>query len=241
MSTEISINSPLLPVNSSNRIQTLDVLRGVALLGILVVNIEAFALPSGVLFDPHSAGGFEGANQFVWEWSTVFFFEKMMAIFSMLFGAGIVLFCNKAETAGVQPAKTYYRRILGLLLIGLIHAYFLWHGDILVPYALTGLLLYLFRKRSPKALITVGVVFLVFGALMQFVAGLQFSWLRNSAEEAKTLEAAGKAVPALAQELAKVWDEINTQFLLGGEALEKEVAAYRGAISKHYECVRQYH
>jgi uncharacterized protein len=229
LSTEISINSHLLPVSESERIQTLDVLRGIALLGILVVNIEVFALPNGVFFDPRLAGGFEGANQFVWKWSTVFFFEKMMAIFSMLFGAGIVLFCAKGEAAGIKPAKTYYRRILGLLLVGLIHAYFFWYGDILVPYALTALILYLFRRRSAKALIIVGVVFLVFGSLIQFAAGLQFSWMRSSAEEYRAAEASGKTTSDLTKELAKAWDQISAQFLQSEETIEKETAAYRGS------------
>jgi uncharacterized protein len=226
---EMSVDSHLAPVGDAERIQSLDILRGVALLGILIINIEFFALPSATFADPRLAGGFDGINQFIWKWSTILFFEKMMAIFSMLFGAGIVLFCTKGEDAGIKPGVTYYRRILGLLLIGLIHAYFLWYGDILVPYALTALILYLFRRRSPKALIIVGVVLLVFGSLMQFAAGLQFGWMRSSVEEVKAAKAAGKPVSELKQELAKTWDEVGVQFFPSEELLAKETAAYRGS------------
>lgn len=225
----MQIDSHLSPVGNSERIQSLDILRGVAILGILIINIEFFALPSSTFTDPRIAGGFDGANQFVWKWSTILFFEKMMAIFSMLFGAGIVLFCTKGEAAGIKPGVTYYRRILGLLLVGLIHAYFFWYGDILVPYALAALILYFFRRRSPKALIIVGVVLLVFGSLMQFAAGLQFGWMRSSVEEVKAAEASGKTVSAMTQELAKAWDEISAQFLPSEELLAKETAAYRGS------------
>lgn len=226
---EMSVESHLAPVGNTERIQTLDLLRGVALLGILIINIEFFALPSSTFTDPRLAGGFEGANQIVWKWSTIFFFEKMMAIFSMLFGAGIVLFCAKGEAAGIKPGVTYYRRILGLLLIGLIHAYFFWYGDILVPYALTALILYFFRRRSPKALIIVGIVLLVFGSLMQLAAGLQFGWMRSSAEKYHAAEAAGETTSDLTKEMAKAWDEVSVQFLPSEELLAKETAAYRGS------------
>ena len=81
-----------------------------------------------------------------------------MTIFSMLFGAGLVLMDQRAARAGASVRGVYYRRVLWLLAIGLIHAYLIWSGDILVLYAECGLFLYLFRNRSPRTLIIVGVV-----------------------------------------------------------------------------------
>ncbi len=79
------------PVAPTDRIATVDVLRGFAVLGILVINIEFFALPSLVYHNPTVAGGFAGINLLTWKVSHVLFLQKMMAIFSMLFGAGLML------------------------------------------------------------------------------------------------------------------------------------------------------
>ena len=74
----------------------------------------------------------------------------MMTIFSMLFGAGLVLMDQRAASRGASVRGVYYRRVLWLLVIGLIHAYLIWSGDILVLYAECGLLLYLFRNWTPE-------------------------------------------------------------------------------------------
>ena len=74
----------------------------------------------------------------------------MMSLFAILFGAGLVLMSDRAEARGASNLGTYYRRIFWSFCIGMIHAYLIWSGDILVMYALCGLLLYLFRRRSPR-------------------------------------------------------------------------------------------
>ena len=80
-----------LPVAAVDRIESIDVLRGFALFGILAINIYFFALPGAVMFNPPLAGGFNGLNFLTWQITSVFFLQKMMGIFSMLFGAGIIL------------------------------------------------------------------------------------------------------------------------------------------------------
>jgi uncharacterized protein len=82
---------------------------------------------------------------------------KMMTIFSMLFGAGLVLMDHRAAARGARIGWVYYRRVLWLLLIGLVHAYLIWGGDILVLYAECGLFLYLFRNKTPRTLILLGI------------------------------------------------------------------------------------
>jgi uncharacterized protein len=144
------------PVSSSERYFAVDVVRGFALLGILAMNIVAFAWPFSAYDNPLRGGGFTGLDRAVWFGNHLIFEDKMMTIFSMLFGAGLVLMDQRAEGRGVRVRGVYYRRVLWLLLIGLIHAYLIWMGDILVLYAECGLLLYFCRKLKPQALIIAG-------------------------------------------------------------------------------------
>src|SRR5262245_28441400 len=135
------------PVAPAERVTAVDVLRGVALLGILPMNIVAFAWPFSAYFDPTAGGGFEGLDRVIWIVCHIVFDQKMLTIFSMLFGAGLVLMGERAEARGRSITGIYYRRVLWLLAIGMVHAYLLWDGDILVAYAQCGLFLYLFRRN----------------------------------------------------------------------------------------------
>lgn len=152
----------LTPVVRTERISAVDTVRGVALLGILLINIVSFALPADAYDEPSIAGGATGINLATWTINYVLFEGKMRALFSMLFGAGVVLLSSRLEqrdpTAAV--ADIYYRRVLWLLAFGLVHAYFFWEGDILYFYAVSGLILFPFRKLKPKALILTGVLVL---------------------------------------------------------------------------------
>ncbi len=142
------------PVESVERVIALDVLRGFALLGILVMNIQAFSMPEAAYFLPTVYGSLEGVNLWVWAFSHIFFDQKFMALFSMLFGAGLVLQTVRLENRGATGL--YYRRIFWLLLIGLAHAYLLWSGDILVTYAICGALIFCCRNCSPRKLLLAG-------------------------------------------------------------------------------------
>jgi len=85
---------------SNQRIDALDALRGLAVLGILVMNIQSFAMPVAAYLNPDAYGSLDGINGAVWILSHVLADQKMMALFSMLFGAGIVLFCERAAHSG---------------------------------------------------------------------------------------------------------------------------------------------
>lgn len=166
------------PTPESERILSLDVLRGFAVLGILVMNVQSFSMISSAYMNPTAGGGlsFEGIHRLVWTLSHLLADQKFLSIFSMLFGAGIVLLTSRREAAGLSAASLHYRRSFWLLVIGLAHGIFLWYGDILVTYALCAFLAYLFRKVRPVPLVIVGgLIFLVpvglfsfFGWSMQF-------------------------------------------------------------------------
>ena len=142
----------LQPVQQKERIASLDVLRGFALLGILLVNVGAFSMPSAAYFNPSAYGSLEGIDGFVWRAVHLLADFKFMAIFSMLFGAGIVLMWQHAEVQSEGSAGIHYRRMFWLIVFGLLHAHLLVYGDILYWYGVTGLFVFLFRKRSPTTL-----------------------------------------------------------------------------------------
>jgi uncharacterized protein len=163
------------PVTAKERIASLDVLRGIALLGILPMNVQAFSMIGAAYINPTAYGDLRGANYWVWFLSHLLTDQKFVGIFSMLFGAGIFLMTSHVEASGRRPAPLHYRRMGWLILFGLLHGYLLWFGDILTAYGLCGLLAFVFRKMPPRRLIIIGlaliavttVVFGFFGWSMQ--------------------------------------------------------------------------
>ncbi|MCC4587796.1 DUF418 domain-containing protein [Xanthomonas sp. NCPPB 1067] len=141
----------LLPIAANERIVVLDVLRGFALLGILLMNIEAFVGPldlavSGV--EPHWRGADRIADALVY----IFVQGKFYTLFALLFGMGFAVMAQRAEQGGRGFYGMYLRRTAGLLAIGLAHALLLWSGDILVTYALLAVVLLVTRSVPTLAL-----------------------------------------------------------------------------------------
>ena len=164
------------PVASGERIATLDVLRGAALLGILLMNMEAFAGPLDLSFtgiDPHWPGIDRWADAFVY----VFVQGKFFTLFSLLFGAGFAVMAQRAEAARRNFTGFYLRRSLGLLGIGLGHALLLWSGDILVSYALLSFLLLAFREAPRSWLPALGGAAYLSAAALMLLLGLMVSLL----------------------------------------------------------------
>jgi uncharacterized protein len=145
----------------SERIALLDVLRGIALLGILLVNIAAF---SGTLFlSPAAAARLPGASLTEpLDFALAALVEaKFYSLFSFLFGIGFAIISDRAEQHGARPTAVLMRRYFVLLGIGLIHSTFIWFGDILVLYSLLGMVLLLFRRMSTRSLLTWSVAMLL--------------------------------------------------------------------------------
>ena len=183
------------PVGAPERIPSIDVLRGFALLGILLMNIVSFALPDAAYWDPTAAGGAAGVDLAAWLLSAVLFEGKMRSIFSMLFGAGVVLLTSRVEERGLeaQAADIYYRRALWLIAFGLAHAYFLWGGDILYGYGVAALVLYPFRRQSPRFLVLAGLLLLAILVPKSLLDGRHIESLRARAAAAASAKAAGHA------------------------------------------------
>ena len=165
----ISKYSPIAPWQ---RIISIDVLRGFAVLGILIMNIQCFSMIFSAYDNPTVYGDLTGINKWVWMLSHIIADQKFMSIFSILFGAGIILMTDNLEKKGLHSTGLHYRRMMWLLIFGLLHAYLLWFGDILVSYALVGMIAYLFRKKTPKTLLIVGISLIV----VPFLLSLFFNW-----------------------------------------------------------------
>jgi uncharacterized protein len=163
------INS--LPMPESGRLEPLDLLRGVAVLGILLLNIQLFAMPFAAYANPMALGDPPQRDLTIWALNHLLADQKFMTIFALLFGAGVALFSNRIEARGAQPAALHYRRMGWLLVFGLLHAYLLWYGDILVLYAVCGSVVFLVRRWSPRALLTTGLVILGIGSGLSLFAG----------------------------------------------------------------------
>jgi uncharacterized protein len=143
-----------------DRILTLDVIRGIGVMGIFSVNVIGFAMIEAAYFNPGAYGGHTGADLALWAINMVFIDGKMRTLFSMLFGASMLLVIERAEAAGRSGWWTHFRRMVVLLGFGLLHYYFIWFGDILTLYAVSGLIAFLCRRMEPEKLIALGAALL---------------------------------------------------------------------------------
>ncbi len=140
------------PTTTRERIDLLDILRGFALLGILIVNMGLFSFPFIAAFTgtPRGEGALDHAVEFL---TYALATGKFYPLFSFLFGLGMWLQMERIQEAGGAPARFMVRRLLVLMGFGLAHALLIWNGDILFIYALVGLVALLFRKAQPRTLL----------------------------------------------------------------------------------------
>ncbi len=234
------------PVALSQRVTSVDTLRGFALLGILVMNIIAFAYPSMAYMNPDLeslrpyAGEFAGANKAVWWMAHTFFDMKMMSIFSMLFGAGLVLMNERSTSkySGVAGGDrtsfsgVYYRRLMWLFLIGMIHAYLIWWGDILVAYALCGLLLYPLRRMKPVWLIVIGSIVAMVAVVIGLGFGGAMEYVRTQAIEAQRILDAGGTPTDAQRSMLNSSAEMMKGMNPPAEDMSKAITNMRGSIGE---------
>jgi uncharacterized protein len=215
------------PVEAADRIASIDVLRGFALLGILVINIYTFALPGVVIKNPPLAGGFTGFDFATWLVSHMIFYHKFMPIFSMLFGAGVLLLTSRLEEKSLEVRRIYYRRIFWLVIFGLLHAYLLWVGDILYPYAISGVFVYLFRRSSVRRLIIVGVIGICISMFSNHMLGQLFGYMRSGAERAEIALAEGRELNKDKKRFVESWESMRKNLMPTPEDIESVNETYR--------------
>ncbi|MFT6407573.1 MAG: hypothetical protein ACJAQ6_000986 [Arenicella sp.] len=159
-------------IKVQQRIISLDLLRGIAVFGILWMNIQSFSAPLAAYSNPTAYGDFSGANFWAWAIANVFVEFKFMTLFSILFGAGIAIFYRRASEKGFDARALNTRRMQWLLVFGLIHGYFIWYGDILFVYAVCGLIAVRFVETSTKRVLISASVMLAVPVLFIFLLSL---------------------------------------------------------------------
>ena len=187
------------------RISSLDALRGVAVLGILLVNVQSFAFVAAARTNPTVQGNLEGVNWLIWLLTYVIFDGKFISMFAILFGASIVLLADRCARRGVPAGPIHLRRMGILLVIGLLHAHLLWYGDWLATLAVSGALAFLYHDLPPRRLLVAGLVIYAIGSVIALVVTW---WLP-------------RAGPELLAETAARWAP-------SPEAIAWEVERYRG-------------
>ncbi len=209
------------------RVDSLDLLRGMAVLGMMVMNIQSFSMIRAAYINPTAFGDLAGLNKWVWIGSHVMADQKFLSIFSILFGAGIILFTERLEVKNLAVRKIFFRKLILLLMAGLIHSYFIWYGDILVCYALCAFLIYWIRNWKPGGLLTLGLVLLavpafnywLFGeSLKQWpeeaLTGIAAAWKPGTTAVAAELEAMRGGYFAQVSERASAAFEFQTYIFL---------------------------
>ena len=218
--------APLEPVRRVERVGAVDVLRGFALLGILVINVYAFGLPVPAYLNPFKGGGQGPLDIGTWWTSHLFFEMKFMTIFSMLFGAGLVLMAERAEARGGRFGPTYYRRLFWLLVIGLVHGYLLWFGDILFWYAACGMILYPMRRLRATTLLVVGMALVSVVVLIMLGFGFfALPQMKADAEDARSALEAGETLTEEQEAALEQWAFMDAD----EDQLAEEIEAYRGS------------
>lgn len=169
-----------------DRLVSIDALRGVAVLGILMMNVQGFAMTPFAYDNPTMMMDLTGPNLDVWAMAHTFFAVKFITIFSTLFGAGIILMVGDGDSTG-----KHFPRMLWLLAFGAIHAYVLWWGDILFQYALLGMIAVNFRKMGVGKLLFWGFFFIAIAALLMVggtYLGAMFATPDAAAQEAAMMQ-----------------------------------------------------
>jgi len=222
--TEATPATPL-----SRRIVTLDAVRGVAVMGILLLNIIDFAMPGQAYVDPRFYGGADGANWWTWAIVYVLFDGKMRGLFTMMFGASMVLIAERAEASGRSAANAHYARLAVLFLFGMVHAYLIWAGDILALYAVCGAIAFVAWRWRSRALLFAGICLLLF----KLSAGMV------TYGDVRALEAAAQAPAASAQTRAQ-WQTLHDAAAPDPATAAQELAAYRGSYAAAFAARRQF-
>ncbi len=215
------------PGPTANRIAAVDALRGLAVLGIFIINVEYLSMPLG---NPLIVGGDSALNHWLWALSEVYVSGTMRGLFTLLFGAGVILFTNRAQNSNgsIHISDLYYRRVLWLSFFGVFHMFFLLQpGDILLRYGLAGLVLFSFRLLSPAKLVLLAALMLGVFSSASLISTLTTA---NLSEEAERILAQGPDVTLNENERAVLedWTEYQANYWPTDDEIRTEIEARTG-------------
>lgn len=204
------------------RIASIDAVRGFAVCGILLMNIVSMGMPGYAYIDPTYWGRPGEADLAVWAINYVFADGKMRALFTMLFGASMLLIIERAAATpagGRSPAETHYRRLFWLFLFGMIHAWFFWYGDILTSYAIAGAIAFPLWRWRTRTLAGLAALLLVVQGGLNLAHHAQLSALRSAA-----------TAPGATPKQRAEWEKTIRATVPDQAAAQAEYRGYRGSF-----------
>jgi uncharacterized protein len=212
---------------SADRILSLDIIRGIAVMGIFSVNVVGMAMLEQAYFYP-PAYGFESlGDKIMWAANFVVVDGRFRSLFSILFGASMVLVIERGIAAGKKSWQVHYPRMIVLLLFGLAHFYFLWWGDILANYALVGMIAFIFWRLAPKWLLLASALSLGMMYVPMVYQGTQ-----------QIAHIAAKAAPGATAEQRAEYEGLLAELKPSEDVLAEEDAAHE-SIPAHLAFVRK--
>lgn len=220
--------------SASQRIQSLDIFRGLAICGVLFVHMTFFgAIPGAYEFPP--LAGWSPADRSVW-WIDFLFVEgAMRGLLSLLFGATFVLLTSGKDQS-IANADRYYRRTIWLFLFGIVHSYFLlMPDDILIIYGAAGLFLFPWRHASPRSLLVAGLTAI---AVLTLAGGAELAGklsLADAAHDAMVRREAGEPAPMQDAEVLKAWSRAQAEVLPDPQAVSAQLGARLGGLKANFD------
>jgi uncharacterized protein len=200
------------------RIATLDQVRGVAVLGILLMNIVAFAMPEAAYYNPAAFGSRSPIDYWIWAANALLVDGRMRGLFSMLFGASLLLVADRAEASGRSAAVVHYSRMAWLFVFGIAHLFLVWWGDILHHYAIVGCIAFLFRRWPARPL-------LLFAALLIAAETLWSAGLPIAIAQAEAAVRTAHPAPAAVADYRLFADAFG---IPSPAAIARDLADHRG-------------
>jgi len=226
-------------IDQSQRIRILDIIRGVAVLGIVTMNIADMAYPEDLVLDYYATDPDMGWNYWTGVILEILFSEKMRGLFTLLFGVSSVLIIEKLKNNldGLTVADLYFRRLLWLLIFGLVNAYILlWWGDVLFKYALLGMLLFSFRRVSYRVLTAAMLTSLAVLTIQPLVEYREMMNLQQAYIGVQNKQQATQHLTSEEQEIIRQWQDGLGDMQPDYESIEEERQAKSGdyfEIFKH--------
>ncbi|WP_420136685.1 DUF418 domain-containing protein [Sphingomonas sp.] len=205
---------------NKDRILALDVIRGFAVCGILIMNIVSMGMPTYAYVDPRFYGGAHGADLAAWASAYILADGKMRALFTMLFGASLLLITDAAEDRTPGPARIHYARIFWLFVFGMLHAWFVWYGDILVEYAICGAIAFIGRTWTASALAFTAICLIGYDGVQSLIQWHDVNLLQTLAT--------GPNPPL---DAVREWNKVLAQVVPNPAAIAHEIQLYRGSFA----------
>jgi len=209
---------------ATQRIEALDFVRGVALCGILLMNITGFGLPDAYL-NPTNAGGATGPDLWAWIITQMGFEGTQRALFSMLFGASVILLTSRLDASGrTDAADIYFRRNLWLIAFGFVNAFvLLWYGDILYAYGVIALFVFAFRNMAAKWLLAIGTAALLLSAAWNVYESDQLLGKHEAYAAAKAAESSGATLTDAQTSAIAAWEQARGETKASPEGIQQSV------------------